>query len=315
MGIFETYSKRQRRLPNSGKNDVYRYDDLPERFRIQVIHIWDSALGVFYQYHGYSTGHDSPANKWWMGVHSILARERGDFHLGDGFSSPDRQCKQFLLGANVEDALDIIEISFRIIDRVVREQYPYVFNEARVTQNADDAIAELNHRFQEHGIGYQYVGGKLIRVDSQFTHEEVVKPALSLLNDAGFEGPADEFIRAFDHYRHGRYKEAIAEALKAFESTMKAICAARKWDHPANATAKPLADILFAKGLIPPELEGHFGSLRSAMESGLPTLSNKTSRHGQGAVPVAMPTHFGAYALHLTAANIVFLVQAHKALK
>jgi len=117
-------------------------------------------------------------------------------------------------------------------------------------------------------------------MDSQFAHAEVVKPALSLLNAAGFDGPADEFLRAFEHYRHGRRKEAVAEALKAFESTMKAICVARKWSHAPNATARPLMDILFQNGLIPGELESHFAGLRAAMESGLPTLSNKTSRHG-----------------------------------
>jgi hypothetical protein len=108
--------------------------------------------------------------------------------------------------------------------------------------------------------------------------------------------------------------EAITEASKAFESTMKAICASRKWAHPPNATAKPLIDIMFKNGLIPAELESHFSALRSAMESGLPTLSNKTSRHGQGITPVEVPSHFVGYALHLTAANIIFLVEAYKEL-
>lgn len=168
--------------------------------------------------------------------------------------------------------------------------------------------------FQEHGLGYQYVDGYLIRLDSQFAHAEIVKPALSLLNAARFDGPADEFIKAFDHHRHGRNKEAIAEALKSFESTMKAICAARGWSHPSNATAKPLLDILFKNGLIPADLESHFSGLRSAMESGLPTLSNRTSRHGQGAVAIQVPSHYAGYALHLLASDIVFLVEAHKAL-
>ena len=107
----------------------------------------------------------------------------------------------------------------------------------------------------------------------------------------------------------------MAEALKSFESTMKAICAARGWTHAPNATAKPLVDVLFAKGLIPKELEAHFSGLRAAMESGLPTLSNQTSRHGQGPEPRPIPGHFAAYALHLAAANIVFLVEAHHAKK
>jgi hypothetical protein len=136
-----------------------------------------------------------------------------------------------------------------------------------------------------------------------------------LLNTKGFEGPAEEFRVAFEHYTHKRYKEAIAEASKAFESTMKAICAARGWTHPPNATAKPLIDVIFSKGLIPTELLSHFTGLRSAMESGLPTLANSTSRHGQGAVTKTVPAHFAAYALHLTASNIVFLVEAHKDLK
>ena len=121
-------------------------------------------------------------------------------------------------------------------------------------------------------------------------------------------------MTAFDHHRHGRNKEAMTEALKAFESTMKAVCKARDWSHPANATAIPLVKFLIEKGLIPAELESHFAGLRSAMESGLPTISNRTSRHGQGADPITIPPHFAAYALHLAASNIVFLVQAHKSL-
>jgi hypothetical protein len=186
---------------------------------------------------------------------------------------------------------------------------------ASITQTPDDAIAELNRRFREPGVGYQYVGGDIIRVDSHFLHAEAVKPALALLNAARFTGPADEFMRAFEHHRKGENKDAIADALNAFESTIKAICDARKWTYGPKDTAKPLMDILFKNGLVPSELESHFAGLRSAMESGLPTLANRTSRHGQGATPVEVPPHFTAYGLHLVASNIVFLVECHKAKK
>lgn len=238
----------------------------------------------------------------------------GVFALGDGSSAPAIQCRQYLLKADTDGALDIIETSFRMIDHHVRQWDSYEQESAGISQDPDSAIEELNHRFREHGVGYQYEDGILIRLDSQFIHAEVVKPALSLLHEARFDGPADEFIRAFDHYRHGRTKESVAEALKAFESTMKAICKARGWSYPANATARPLIEILFQNGLVPADLQSHFAGLRSAMESGLPTLSNRTSRHGQGADPVSIPSHFAAYSLHLVAANIVFLVQAHKSL-
>ena len=216
---------------------------------------------------------------------------------------------------NADDVLDIIELTFKYIDGPLR-RVGYDYRPVTgANQESDDAIAELNHRFREHGIGHQLVGGMLVRVDSQLVHDQAVKPALALLHETGFQGPSDEFTKAFVHYRKGETKAAIAEALKSFEGTMKAICDARHWKRDPRATAKPLMDIIFSNGLIPKSLESQFSALRSAMESGLPTISNETSRHGQGAQPVEVPDHFAAYALHLAASNIVFLVQCHKALK
>jgi uncharacterized protein DUF7014/AbiJ-like protein len=315
MAIFETFSKRKKRLAMARQQDVFQYDDLPAPFRRQVFHIWKNALGGYYVPRGYSSGHPYATNQYWDFIHDTIATEAGLFYLANKDNEKNQRCYEYMLNASTDDALSIIELSFRVIDKVVRDRYGYLPDECGVVQQADEAIEELNHRLKEHAIGYQYVDGILVRIDSQFLHAEIVKPALSLLGANGFEGPADEFIRAFDHYRHGRNKEAVAEALKSFESTMKSICAARNWKHSSVATAKQLMDILFDKGLIPTMLESHFRSLRAAMESGLPTLRNKTSGHGQGPSPVELPNHFVAYALHLTAANIVFLVEAQRALK
>ena len=314
MGVLETFSKRAKRMANAGLPDVFQYAELPPPFRVQVVHIWISTIGSYYN-DSYGFQQPSPANQFWDGIFQAIRRERGVFSLSsDSFSDAQKQCIDHLLSAETSDALDIIELSFRVIDRAVRRFGLSSLHRARATQDADDAIEELNDRFREHGIGYQYVDGVLIRLDSQFIHSEAVKPALALLHEEGFDGPADEFIQAFDHHKRGKNKEAMDGASKAFESTMKAICKARHWTHPPNATAIPLLKILFDKGLIPQEMESHFAALRAAMESGLPTIANKHSRHGQGPEPKTVPTHFGTYALHLAAANIVFLVQAHRSL-
>ena len=68
----------------------------------------------------------------------------------------------------------MIELSFRVIDRVTRT-WSY-----DASERADEAIAELNARLHEHGIGYVFEGGEIIRVDSQLLHAEAVKPALIL---------------------------------------------------------------------------------------------------------------------------------------
>ena len=46
------------------------------------------------------------------------------------------------------------------------------------------------------------------------------------------------------------------------------------------------------------------------MEAGVPTIRNKTSAHGQGTEKVSVPEHIVAYALHLTASNILLLARA-----
>lgn len=178
---------------------------------------------------------------------------------------------------------------------------------------ADDAISELNQRFEEHGIGYFYSDGVIMRKDSQYIHQEVVKPALLLLNEAHFRGPSEEFLEAYRLYRNGEDKPAVAGALNSFESTMKAICDKNKWEYSAKVTAFQLINILIKNGLIPDDMLSHFSGLRSALESGLPTLSHKRSRHGQGAEPIILDKHMVSYALHLCAANIVFLINADKA--
>jgi hypothetical protein len=307
MVIYETFSKRMKRLSNQGQADVYQYDELPPPFRVQVIHIWTDAIGAV-QYRG------EFSSQKWTEMHKTMAHEKGVFSLGKARDNPFKQCQAFLLQANTVDALDLIEITFRVIDKAVRRLPLLNRRGAEITQDPDEAIKELNHRFHEHGIGYQFESGELIRVDSQFVHAEVVKPALALLHEARFKGAQEEFLKAHDHYRHGRSKEAIAEALKSFESTMKAICDARKWPYPANATAKPLIELLFDKGLIPPPMQSHFTALRTTLEAGLPPVRNKTSGHGQGAQPIVIPDYMAAYALHLAATNIVMLVRAHKAL-
>jgi hypothetical protein len=314
MAIIDIFSKRKKLQESQGKPDVYQYENLPAPFRVQVVHIWRSALGQWSR-DAYSSSRASPSSELWEGIHDLLAREKGVWSLGNTGRDPEAQSTEYLMRSDTDDALDIIEMSFNVIDLGVRKFDAYDRRQARVTQTPDDAIEELNGRFREHGIGYQYINGKIVRVDSQFLHAEAVKPALALLHETGFSGPADEFMRAFDHHRKGENKDAIADALSAFESTMKAICKARNWTYGPKDTAKPLLDILFGKGLVPSEMESHFAGLRSAMESGLPTLANRTSRHGQGPTPVEVPPHYAAYALHLVASNIVFLIECHKAKK
>lgn len=116
-------------------------------------------------------------------------------------------------------------------------------------------------------------------------------------------------------YREGEYKDSINAACRSFESVMKAICTENNWDYdPMRATASKLIEIMFNKDLIPPYMKEQFTTLRGVLESGVPTARNKTSGHGQISPSLPLPDHFVAYVLHLTASNIVYLIECHKAI-
>ncbi len=201
-------------------------------------------------------------------------------------------------------------MSFRFIDGPARE-WQYV-NPHDASEKADDAIEELNYRFREHGIGYQFSNGQIIRMDSELIHAEIVKPALELLNQRYYAGAQQEFLKAHEHYRKGNAKEALNECLKSFESVMKAICDKRGWKNYKNAAAKDLIEVCFDNDLIPSFWQSHYSSLRNLLESSVPTGRNKLSGHGQGTTPVSVPNHLVAYMLHMTASTIVFLAEAEE---
>ncbi|MEX2158033.1 MAG: hypothetical protein WEB04_01370 [Dehalococcoidia bacterium] len=308
MSIFLTFSKRQKAAERAGKPDVYRYDDLPAALRVQIAHIWRSTIGPYFQVDHWQA---TPlSNQLWQAIHDAMAREVGVFQLGTKTKdmNPWLQCQEFLLNQPVELTLDMVEVSFSIMANRAG-LYP---GEDQRTQDPDSAVAELNYRLREHGVGYQLVAGRIIKVDSEYVHAEVVQGALSLLRDSRFRGAEEEFLRAHEHYRHGRTKEAIAEALKAFESTMKSICDKRRWTYSHNATAKSLLDVLFAQGLIPQGLQAQFSALRGLLESGVPSIRNRMGGHGQGSDPVSVPDYVAAFALHNAAANMVFLMEANR---
>jgi hypothetical protein len=179
----------------------------------------------------------------------------------------------------------------------------------------DAAIEGLNARFKEHGVGFQFSQGQILRIDSEFTHQEITVPALNLLQQPHLRLANQEFLAAHEHYRHGRYPACLNECLKAFESAMKAICHKRNWLYNQNDTAKPLIRICVDNGLFPVFMESHLTGLRTSLESGVPTARNKTSGHGQGVVPIIVSEQFAGYVLHLTAANIRFLAASEAAMK
>lgn len=283
MSIIDIFSKRQKRIRGEAP-DVYQYDNIPHQLRVQVIQILnDTNDRDYYVYER---------------IHKVLSREYGVFTLSTRITRAyayNESVQDFFLSvSDVEKALDVIELLCQQLDRL----------------NSHEDINEINYRFREHGVGYQYESGQIIRIDSQFIHSEVVKPAMSMLSAKMYEGANAEFLSAHAHYRSRRYGDCLNECLKAFESCMKAICDKRKWSYAEEYTASRLIKIIFEHGLISSFMQSHFSGLRSTLESGVPTARNQLAAHGQGSKEVNVPEYIAAYAIHLTASNILLLANA-----
>jgi hypothetical protein len=299
MAILDLFSARQKK--ESGETpEVFVYNKLPETLRVQIVYILTDAIG--------SNNYTSDPSAIYKSIADDLCRHLGRLRLAIG-SSPEDELATFLRSEpNVNHCLDAIELSCRWIEKLS----PLYRQRVRPRLTAAGALSDLNHRLLEHGVGYQYASGKIIKADSEYLHAEVVRPALALLQDARYSGANDEFLKAHEYYRKDEAKDCLVYCLKALESTLKTICSIRGWIFKPTDTASGLFEVCFKNGLVPTFLQSHYSALRNTLESGVPPVRNKLGGHGQGTQVVTVPPHYAAYALHMTGSALQFLIEAEK---
>lgn len=312
MAVIDLFHKREKRKVLETRADVYQHDELPPALRRQIVMILQATLGPWGRVSDY------PMDSWrganavaWEVAEDILKREMGVFELSKG-DAPDVRVLTFLVAAPIDQALSAVELVFRIVEKSADKirGWRLRLGFGPPSQEPEDAVEELNQRFREHGVGYQYQSGQIFRLDEDFTHAEVVRPALVALSDKDLAAADEHFRAAHRHYRQGEGSQAMGEALKSLESTLKIICDRRGWPYASSATVKPLLDIVFEKGLLSSSHQSHMAGVRTQLESGLPPVANP-NRHGQAA-PGRPPQHLVQFALQQAASAIALLAASEK---
>lgn len=298
--------------------DVYEYEVIPQKLKIQIIHILKDTIGIHYGDSPlYGNYEKSDTEIIYEQIDKILCKEYGLLSLSNDRNkrSIDKIFNYFLNSEVYEESIDIIELACKFMEKVIKvDQDKYTKNN-KTLQTAETAINEINLRFRENGIGYEYVAGEVIRVDSHLIHSEVVKPTFGILQGSIYlNGAREEFLSAHKHYRQRHYKECLNDCLKSFESTMKAICKKQNWEYGDTFTAKKLINVCLTNNLIPSYMQEQFSQFRGLLESGVPTVRNKESGHGQGSDVKNVSADLASYTLHLTATNILFLCECEKKL-
>lgn len=302
--MYKLFSQRKREAIGDIP-DVYEYDTFSVEFRNQFFHIVSSVFekGNKKANTGYRERFD-----FWETTCDLYAREKGLKYLPGRYTRGNNAdaYEHYVDSSSNEDFLDLLDFT------VTRIIYHEVTLNCVGKESVEDAAFELNYRFKQHSLGYEFINGNLVVKTDEHIHTNIVKPALTLLHQKVFRGAEDEFLTAWKHYKDGKFKDAILNAGKCFESVMKSICKQLKFSFDEQKDdAKKLIQILRENNFFPTYLESHMNGIRTTLESGAPTVRNKTSGHGQGETVVEISEAYASYALNLVATNIVFLCKLY----
>ncbi|MFZ0497181.1 MAG: hypothetical protein WBE80_04185 [Methylocella sp.] len=214
---------------------------------------------------------------------------------------------------DMDDFLSAVEIGCVGLSDVHDEGYDAARRGA--VQKGVDAIEEINRRFEQHSVGYQFENGQIIRVDSKLTHAEVIKPALILLTAPEFTKANEDFMTAHRHYRANEFKDCVTAANRAFESMLKAICDTENWEYGKGDRASEMVTKVRNKGLFTHYFDRSFESYVAMLKAGLPAVRNDAGGHGEGLASAAVTAGIARFAINLTATNLVFLGDSYSAMK
>ena len=117
MAIVDLFHKRQKRLRGEYP-DVYQYEELPNKLKVQIVHMWRETIGE--DYAGVQWNPSSDNRRYLETCYNILCKELGvfelnkdDTYLGNTLSYLQNISNYFLTEENTEKALSVIELMVR----------------------------------------------------------------------------------------------------------------------------------------------------------------------------------------------------------
>jgi hypothetical protein len=194
----------------------------------------------------------------------------------------------------------------------------YLDPELGKTMKYGDGVAEVNRLFRNHKIEYEFYvddGGKAHANDikSGYLYRETIAKTTSLLTNAGFKGPLEEFEIANDDLSKGDNKDAIHHAHQALDGTMDAILDKRGYVFDPNKfgkNKKPKAahriEALIEEGILHNSLDALFKS------AGTPRNLAPGAGHTQGPNSKSLEPSCASLELHLCGTLIVYLIERYE---
>ena len=233
--------------------------DVPETMRSRILAILDHHIG-----------NERSMQAFLAEMEDLLCRQYGQLRASSYRAArrSDIPVVEHFYCCPDEQALDFIEACFQL----------------SVQCGGQKAVDEINAVFRQEGVGYEltkFLGpatpkgsvilGKqiapdqlprVVRVDEQTAHTEIVAPALSLLTTPVLAIANAEMLKAFSDHRAGRHEDAITACGSAFESVLKTICDQKGWAYDRDKDTF-VVTFLFHHFLSPEDVKwlGNFADL------------------------------------------------------
>jgi hypothetical protein len=310
--VFETFAYRKKLAQRGEEHEIYTYDNLPHQLRHQMCVALCEGIGRYHIYAPYALDRVPEANEGWGIIDRLCRKEIYSYLNYLGNSDLAHGYCDFLMNIDVtDDFLSALEIGCKVLE-LLRGRDPSVRG---AQQQSEDALEEINQRFEQHAVGYQFENGQIIRVDSKVTHAEIIKPTLQLLAAPMFIKANEEFLSAHVHYRAAAFKDCVNAANRAFESALKAICDTEGWSYERGDRASELVTKVSKNGLFTHDFDRSLSAYVAMLKTGLPSVRNDAGGHGEGMAAAAVTAGIARFALNLTASNILFLGESYRALK
>jgi hypothetical protein len=172
--VFETFAWRKRLQTRAEKPEIYTYDIAPDQFRHQVCMALSEGIGRYYQGAGISSFGPGEANVWWEQIDRVCRKEIYSYLSYLQERNLDKRIFSFFCKEQgIDDVLSVLEVCCFVL--VVINDDSHDTTDARGAKlKSSDAVAEVNAKLEQHGMGYRFEGRHIIRIDSQFIHAEVV---------------------------------------------------------------------------------------------------------------------------------------------
>lgn len=277
---------------------------MPEALKNQILHIIIKTFGFYPKVKQFYSFEEEVVFDRYKPIISKFCEETAELCLRvPSWNSENLSLifyEYFLSEQNLKKLFLLIEIFF---EELYKKQGSVVYT---MTAN------KLNKRFKEHLFGYKFERGKIIKYNSSYLQEEVVEPALKLINNEIFSGAEREFRQALEDYRQDNNIAALNSCGRALESTIKIICDLNKWNYTPKDTAGRLINICKDNNLFEDCFYGEANSLVEILANGAPRLRNGKSGHGSGSQEKEIPDFYVDYMIHTTATVIIFLINANE---